>query len=329
MKCITRFIFVAVLSTLAPYGAMAQQGLDCRHSESAFCDASWKGADAFKKTVLDLKIKTFYHETIDESAIRTIAGESVHVWIAPGYIEPSVVHSMIEAGARLLVFDETAMSVDLFSETYHHPAIEVESPFLPEASHINGNRNLPVLAPDPGMIKAFGLPESAEKWQIAYNHPTPLASRIEGQVLIYHSYALARQEDEMPENKSKSGRLVAFRDESIPIRLMLNTLDNRRLLTAILASFCADRENCSIHLYEPGAVFLSAPPAPLSWQEEWAESMEQAKVRLQEKKDEIKTKAEPVMAHFPWKLFLFAVIMAWTILTLFAVFPVGRSRKLD
>ena len=184
-----------------------------------------------------------YHATDTDRVL--LYAHDVHVWIGVPDVAVDDLRDAVDNGIYLLAFDRSARSMQWFQALTTQSAEPLEADRIADhpsvAGHVNGNAWLPAVSADEFAAAA----DATGHGTVALNHPVPLASE-DG---LHYAWA-------WPKTQTGKGRIVVIRDESLPIRLMLGTLDNRDLMDGILKTACAGRHPCRIHLYEPGTARL-------------------------------------------------------------------------
>ena len=191
----------------------------------------------------------------------------------------------------------------------------MDSPFIENAAHINGNPDLPVFQLEKEFIQKINLPNIAQQWQIAMNHPTPLAITTDKQsqqmTFIYT----------IPGN---DGTALIIRDESLLNNLMIGTLDNKVFFSTILNTFCADKFTCTIKLFEPEASYPNNSDLPLS--DSVPSKTLQSLSQIKENIEKLKESHGDGLKKLPWGFILLLLTAIWTAIALLMNFPPGRSK---
>ena len=301
-----RFLPVIAAGILLSTQAFAQ---DCSRNQSVYCDDSWRGFAQFKHILAPYHTewKTEFEDT----------DSSVKIWSNAADISIDEIHRQIDKGARILLFDESETTVMLYRETMHKAAISANSPAIPEASHINGNPNLPVIHVSTQMKNDFGLPENSTQWRLAFNHPSPIVFQKADKSLEY-VFAFAVKNDD------SNGAIFVLRDESLMTRLMMQTYDNASFLSALIDNLCMNMAPCRIDLYEP-----SAKPVPTQTDAIPDNSQNQSDTiasKIQDIKSRFKEFNDTKLANIPWKLILMILLATWILLGMASTFNWGRSK---
>ena len=317
----------AVLMSLVPVCALSQTPLDCAHDEASFfCDDSWRGGRSFYHQLEEWGYQPIYHADSMHAESELPHEADVHIWISPpSEIDDHEILKQIESGARILVMDESHVTLSWYQSYVN--AMSAMNGTYPNAfaSHINNNPDLPVFYVDDAMRNQFGLetPEDTSTWLISMNHPTPIVETDihEGTRGIYH-YSLPHHT--ASSNGQSGGQLVVVRDESLLIELMLNTLDNRKLLHALLHELCRSSTTCRIHLFEPGFTYIQRPETTA--EESWFQSFKTS-VLSNEYISRIQSvwHDEALMQRINWRLFFIAILMSWLVLALILALPFKRN----
>ena len=231
-----------------------------QHPESRYCDPSWKGARDFMQSIQNPSRTIYLERNLrehDENAHPAHPGD-VFIGISTRSISPAAIDDALNAGAHVVLFDET----DISRQIYEHfirtitPAIFAPSPG--EAWLINANPALPVHTLPVAFQERIVIPVRPR--QIAWNHPTPLYAddpvASPRPILIVHV---------PPKTLSPtSGSLTIIRDESFPTRLMLQTLDNRAFIQDLFDTLCHNADPCHLRMMDENSAFALKTNSTLS-----------------------------------------------------------------
>lgn len=289
--------------------------------DSVYCDDSWQGSLEFLKFLGNRHQRMRYGDTLDGD--QPDLDKGVQIWRdPPETLDAEAVRLMLEKGARIVVFDESAVSVEWFRAFRDLPAVSAEAPPTPYASHINGNPALPVFDQVSELLNF--KPPISQKLMVAFNHASPLITREDEDdtLLMLHTYSVPADLNGLERGK---GALFVIRDESFPTRLMLHTLDNAKFLGFVLDALCADRMPCPISLYEPhfGYVPLdNGAKKEDSLIAEMQQTFEGARERLVERWEAGKKQRE----NIPWGFVVLACLMVWSLCAFLYGVPSGRVR---
>ena len=312
------------LFLIVPAAVCAQEQLDCANSESFFCDDTWRGGAAFYAQIEKWGYSVDYRRTM-QSDEKLSRADDVYIWISPSpQIIPKDLAKFLADGAKILVFDESDASLSWYREFVNPVAtseIEYQSG---SAAHINDNPELPVFYVDSNMrsMMHVSAPDDDSTWLIAMNHPTPIVETDLEELSGYHGsfYYMLPDAPEIP----GGGRLIVIRDESFPIRLMLDTLDNRKLLSALIGSLCSGA--CRLHLYEPGFDYICAADTDsepeLSLWERFTDAIASSELitRLRDIWND-----DELMGRVNWRFFFITILVAWLVLALLLAMPLRRN----
>ncbi|MBQ9396408.1 MAG: hypothetical protein IJU23_12970 [Proteobacteria bacterium] len=301
-----RILPVILAGILLSAQAFAQ---DCKRDHSAYCDDSWRGFASFH-TLLAPYHTEWKTEFGDD-------GNTVQIWSNAADISIEEIHRKIDNGARILLFDESETTVMLYGEAFSQAAIASDSPFIPEASHINGNPHLPVFHVNTQMKETFGLPDDSTNWRLAFNHPTPIVyQKAPGALGYVFSFAV--------KNDDTGGTIFVIRDESLMTRLMLQTYDNARFISALLDTLCMKTAPCRIDLYEPS---IQSEPDITSLNSDNSQDAADGIVsKIRDFQSQIKEFNDTKLSNIPWKLLAMILLATWVFLGMASTFNWGRSK---
>ena len=289
--------------------------------DSVYCDDSWQGSLEFLKFLGNRHQLMRYGDTLDGD--QPDLDKGVQIWRdPPETLDVEAVRLMLEKGARILVFDESAVSVGWFRALRNLPAVSTEAPPTPYASHINGNPALPVFDQVAELLNF--KPPTSQKLMVAFNHASPLLTREDNDdtLLMLHTYSEPADLNGLERGK---GAFFVIRDESFPTRLMLHTLDNAKFLDLILDALCADRMPCPVALYEPHFSYLpsgAGADEADSLTSEVQKTIGEARERLAERWEASKKQRE----NIPWAFVVLACLMVWSLCAFLYGVPSGRVR---
>lgn len=295
-----------------PNASMAQ--LDCRAiGGSPFCSASWHGLSEFYHLVsASFSNVCTIHSAEDEA--NSCSHASFEIWISPQNVSPKDTFLALQSGKSILIFDETEFSSNLFNYiqniTKSDSSNALHLTLFPSTPkwYINGNAALPVFTIDGDWPEASG-----SKLQIAWNHPNPHMA-----VGMAPLYAYAFQ----PRDKdSSSGRLVVLRDDSLPLSLMLLTLDNRKWLSSIMHWLCPDA-TCSAALYAPET---HPANAPLSRRDRISKDSFFENLQKQVKLFWVNNRR--AFDAIPWQKVICVAVGGWTFIVFCIIVPLRRPRQ--
>lgn len=320
--CLTALLQCCTL-LLYPGHANAQDP-DC-NAGSFFCDETWRGGRVFYDALEEWGYARDYHtgsQDFGEDAQHT----DVHVWISPQSVGSHVIAHALESGARILVFDESEVSLAWY-RMFVNPTATVQPSYHSEyAAQINGNPDLPVFYVDPAVRDVFGIssPDDDTTWMVAMNHPMPIIeSDNKGNLRGVFYYSLPYSEEDVTDNGAS---IVVVRDADMPMGLMMNTLDNQKLVHALLQDRCGNAQHCRVHVYEPGVAFAAAVTGEFTetpWYHRLMERVfsSESVARLQNVWQD-----ESLMARINWRLFVLAILIAWLLLAIFLALPLKRNK---
>ncbi|MBQ8036232.1 MAG: hypothetical protein IJ268_04505 [Proteobacteria bacterium] len=312
---------IAIALFLNIQTAYAQDVCPVDRNDSVYCDDSWQGSLEFLAFLSARKHLIKYGDDLQGGLAD--AERVVQIWRdPPASLDAEAVRDMLDKGARILVFDESDVSLGWFRSFRNQAAISSEAPPTPYASHINGNQALPVFE-QVGELLNF-KPPSAKKLQVAFNHASPLSTLdSHGGVLMMHTFS---EPADLNGLKAGQGALFVVRDESFPTRLMLHTLDNDEFLGLVLDALCADRKPCPVALFEPKFGYVPASEgdaAEDSFGAEMQKFFEQTKERIADRWEAGKKQRE----NMPWAFVILACLMVWSLCTFLYGVPTGRVKE--
>ena len=282
----------------------------CDSLNSVFCDSSWRGSSLFYDWIENqnrrfiLIHKDEYQKTGD-----------IQIWLHAPQLDAQTIENELSKGIRMLILDESQTSAQWFEYFFNTRVNSINSPFVDNAAHINGNPDLPVFHLEDNMIEQLALPQEAVQWQIAMNHPTPLVipSNSQAQELKF-AFTL-------PSNK---GMAFVIRDESLLTNLMFNTLDNKNWIHAILNYLCEDRAPCYISLNEPNDRYIPMEDPP---QDDSLQSKaEQTYTKIKNNYQSLIDSHGENIKNLPWGFILLLLATIWTIIALLMSFPASRTK---
>lgn len=309
MAIYCRILILSIIVLLSPSLAFAQNSLDCSQLDSVYCDSSWRGASELWNLFSDYHRTYRMHADFNED----VPHDVVFVWPSPPDLSAQDLRELIDNGAKILVFDESAVSLNWYRSLFNSSANAVESPMMPEAAHINGSVHLPVVNVDAAFRLRYLLPENDVPYRVAFNHPTPVIMNSDGKnvvELVFRSQA----------NNNSGGALFVIRDESLTTRLMLNTLDNARFIRSVVDSMCDKK--CEIHFFEPDfEVHHDDEP------EDQPESFDDKIQKFSDFANESAENLRDRTKHVPWESLAFVLIAAWTMLAIAAAFSWNRMKN--
>ena len=268
-------------------------------------DESWNGLRKFSKIAGQTAHKVVFHPR--GSSPDLSSQRDVFIWWgAPDDVSPHEIRNHIPNGATLIVFDRSPRSLEWWSflttQTVVPHDVETHTP------RINGNIQLPVLSCHTSLPD---FPSCPDDWQIAWNHPIPMAENH----AVFYSHLWTP-------NSQTSGSLLLFRDESQPINLMLDTLDNEKMMAFVLKSACEKRNPCIIHLFDRHAGRLPTAPtsSPFSEIHDLSEVPEHAQKFLKKTIDSLQKQRETL------RVVGVIMLMVFCLLCLFVFYSFGRKR---
>ena len=316
-------LFAGSMVLLCPAQANAADP-DCE-TGSFFCDETWHGGRMFYDLLDSWGYALDYHadsRDFGEDAEQT----DVHVWISPRSVGAHVISQALESGARIVVFDESDVSLTWYRMLVNPSAMVQPSYHTEYAARINGNPDLPVFYVDPAVRKVFDIksPNDDTTWMVAMNHPVPIVeSDSNGNLRGVFYYMLPYSEDQAA---LKDASIVVVRDADMPMRLMMETLDNQKLVHALLQNRCGDAPHCRVHVYEPGVAFAAAVTGELGetpWYRRVADTVfsSESVSRLQRVWQD-----ESLMSRINWRLFVLAILVAWLMLAIVLALPLKRNK---
>ena len=277
---------------------------------SIFCDLSWRGSSHFYEWI-ETQNRRFILIHKDEYQ----KSGDVPIWLHAPQLDAQSLQNELAKGIRMLILDESHTSAQWYEYFYQTRGTAINSPFIENAAHINGNPDLPVFSPDDAMIEQLALPQEAMQWQIAMNHPTPLllSSNTQTQELKY-IYTISQNE----------GIAYIIRDESLLTNLMFSTLDNKKWIHAMLNNLCEGRSPCNIYLNEPNDRYIPSEDTVTddSFQSKAGQTLTKFKNNYQSLID---SHGESIK-KLPWSFILLLLATVWTIIALLMSFPASRSK---
>jgi hypothetical protein len=311
------------MALLYPAQAKAQEP-DCE-AGSFFCDETWHGGRMFYDLIESWGYERDYHA--DSSDFGADAARTdVHVWISPRSVGTQVIAQALASGARIVVFDESDVSLTWYRTLVNPSAMVMPSYHTEYAARINGNPDLPVFYVDPAVRQVFDIksPNDDTTWMVAMNHPVPIIeSDAKGNLRGVFYYTLPYSDDQAA---SEDASIVVVRDADMPMRLMMETLDNQMLVQALLRDRCGDAPHCRVHVYEPGVAFAAAVTGELAetpWYRRVADTVfsSESVSRLRRVWQD-----ESLMSRINWRLFVLAILVAWLVLAIVLALPLKRNK---
>lgn len=301
--------------------AYAQDKCPVGRTDSAYCDDSWQGSFELLAFLNARKQLIKYGDHVQGGVADS--DRVVQIWRdPPESLDSDEVRDMLAKGARILVFDESDVSLEWFRAFRNQAVISSEAPPTPYASHINGNQALPVFD-QVGELLNF-RPPSAKKLQVAFNHASPLITQDRhGGVLMMHTFS---EPPDLNGLKAGQGALFVIRDESFPTRLMLHTLDNSEFLGLVLDALCADRKPCPVALFEPKFDYVPVSAddgADASFGSEMQKLFEQTRDRIADRWEAGKKQRE----NMPWAFVILVCLMVWSLCAFLYGVPTGRVKE--
>lgn len=283
--------------------------LDCRRDASVYCDASWRGFADFQTLLAPYQVEWKNKFDSDENLIQ--------IWSNAADIPIELIQKKLRKGARILILDESQTTVSLFRENINKTAVSVDSPFLADAFHINGNPHLPVFSVSKQMKDVFNLPEESVQWRLAFNHPTPIAyQNIQNSLDYVFAFAV--------EDEGSNGAVFVIRDESMMTRLMLHTYDNAQFLSALIHTLCRGDPQCRIDLYEPSAnLDVDAPATEIDVDSNHFGGIAD---KFRDIQSQVKELSSEKLKNVPWKIILMVLFASWILIGMFSTFNLGRSK---
>ncbi|MBR4985293.1 MAG: hypothetical protein IKY83_06100 [Proteobacteria bacterium] len=311
-------ILIALFLNVHP--AFADTRCPVERQDSVFCDDSWHGSLEFLSFLGRRHQALRYSDQLENTL--PDADKSLQIWLTPpASLDAEAVQSMLDQGARILVFDESDITLSWFISLRHQPALSEQAPQTPHASHINGNPALPVFDQVSELLNVTRpLPQ---KLQVAFNHATPLLTIEHDIAVMLHTYAVPATLDSLAAGQ---GALFVIRDESLTTRLMLHTLDNAAFLDKILDTLCADRLPCPITLYEPNFSYTPSgeiPPDDNGFIQSMQKSTKTLHDRLTDRWEATRNKRE----NIPWAFVVLSCVIVWSLCAFLFGVPSGRVRE--
>lgn len=305
---LTRIAMIGGILLCLPVRSLSAQNR-CEHDTSVYCDTSWHGSSGFYQW-LDNRSHRFVPIPRDDYQKRA----DVQIWLRAPELDEAALENELASGVRMLVLDESDVTVQWFESYYQTPASSVHSPFVESVAHINGNPDLPVFHLEKTQIALLDLPEEAQTWQIAMNHPTPVSFVYEQiqQLSYFYTFSLS------------GGLAVVIRDESMMTNLMYHALDNKFWMRGILDTLCADRIPCYIQLHEPEDHYI--PASEGMPEDDRLSSVEKTVQKARNHYETfIKTHGENIK-NLPWHFVLLLIAVLWTMIALLMSFPSKRMK---
>ena len=281
----------------------------CEHDTSVYCDASWHGSSGFYQWI-DNRSHRFVPIPRDDYQKRA----DVQIWLRAPELDEAALEKELAAGVRMLVLDESKVTLQWFEGYFQTPATPVLSPFVESVAHINGNPDLPVFHLEESQIQMLELPPEAQAWQIAMNHPTPVAFQYQQTQHLSYFYTL-------PYDK---GMAVVIRDESMLTNLMYHALDNKFWLQGILDTLCADISPCYVQLHEPEDHYI--PAWDMVQDDDNQSSFEKTVQKARNHYESFVQNYGENIKNLPWRFVLLLIAALWTMVALLMSFPAGRMK---
>lgn len=312
---ITSYLSFLILIYLGGVG-YAMPHCQQNNTDSVYCDESWRGLNSWHHILQSYGYSVTWSESFqaDDADIH-----AVHVWLSSPDISPDYFEYILLRGVKLLIFDESAHSLNWFRSKYQADAISMDSPYDAEASHINGNPDLPVIEINRHEQETLGMRlDNEDVWMMALNHPTPIVINHDQSHDIIYYFNLTASEG--------TGRAYIFRDESLPTRLMINTLQNAKVIQSVIQSLCDDIKPCSVILYEPSFHYIPSENISNNELEQWlSDAGDFIQYQKQSVSDFWDHHAD-VIERIPWTFLLTAISAAWCIIALLVSVPFGRGK---
>lgn len=274
------------------------------HPDWIFCRYAWNDFGTFSEVVERSFGRPCFAQN-DERVVDTrqesasCADAVVELWISPKNAQAEDFIERFQNGKRIILFDKSTLSSDLYATLKRSPDAELTSLSHSPSWHINANDALPVHELSTLWPRGDAL---SAPLRIAWNHPSPLPSP-NGAIYAFQTTA---------KNRSRPGSLTVFRDESLPIELMIHTLDNRAWLESAFKTVCPTPP-CRIGVYSPNADYSSM----LNRSERHSFFFE-----FKRSFDEIKTQ----LPSIPWNTIISIALSFWIGVVIFIVIPPRRPR---
>lgn len=319
--------FLASMVAAVPKCAVAQGSLACDREGkdlSFYCDDSWQGGRSFYRWIQQNFDNVQYYRTFVTKLEKDLrAKKELYVMIdPPEELDTGLIRERLSNGAMMLVFDDSVTSLKWYQDLIHKTAKEAErGTRSATAFHINNNDDLPVYAIHAETRRWLKSVENDDVlWRLAFNHPVAIADDTKKALFgldQHYFYTWSGEEEE--------GKLFVVRDDSWPINLMMRTMDNQKLLQAVMKWMCGEALSCHVGLFAPAFHIDNTKVSSYRRLEEWYKWMEN---RVEEIKNDMDNwKDERLISMIPWRLFFVIVLTVWSYLGLFLVFPIMRAKK--
>ena len=302
------FFFVCIILCTYTNNVYAQK--KCDPLTSILCDSSWRGSSHFYEWI-ENQNRRFVLIHKDEYQKKS----DVQIWLHAPQLDAQSLQNELAKGTRMLILDESRTSAQWYEFFYNTQVTAIDSPFMDNAAHINGNPDLPVFNPDDNMLEQLALPREALQWQIAMNHPTPL---------------LIPSNTQTPELKfiytivQNDGMAFIIRDESLLTNLMFSSLDNKKWLQVVLNYLCDGRPQCFIQFNEPNDQYI--PSEPTISDDSFQSKAEQAYTKVKKNYQSLIDSNGENIKKLPWAFILFLLAAIWAIIALLMSFPASRTK---
>lgn len=273
------------------------------HPEWAFCNDAWNGLATFAQIVdKSFQRPCFAQIGADRNdtdlAHPICANAPIELWIAPRHALASDFIKRAKMGKQIIVFDKGDLSAQIYKD------VEASSLDDKPSWHINANEALPVIELATPWPSNDILPTPI---RIAWNHPDPIRDQNRDIYAFQATFPHSSARDAL-----SAGSLTVFRDESLPIELMLQTLDNRIWMEYVFKHICPDPP-CRIDVYAPYTDY-----SELSKNTEYNSTFSELLRSL----DKLKSELSPI----PWHVVIAIALSFWIGIIIFIIIPPRRPR---